>query len=415
MPRKNPLRHDGVADIGIGFAISDSRATSHEFRCKEKIVHPHTQTALRPARLIVILVSFACIFAACFANQLGRCEKPASANSVEPSGEQSDGNNKCYVCHPAMKTEDVTTSHLKMDITCDECHGSSIEHMHDEMLMTRPDLLFGRSEVNKMCSNPTCHKPGDERGIYGRQDHKDPEKVEAFFKEWRGRTRPNGRAVTADSICTDCHGKHNLDEAVGTQTEQEETVEWVAAFDGNDLAGWERSGSATWSIKAGRIVGACGTARNGKGGTLWSRQNYENYLLAVTFQTTGPVHAGICLRGTDSQPGPRIEIFGSPKPAPDRNIRGWATAFTGSVWLPEIELVLVNFREGLVDNEGWNTISARVEGDKVQVWLNGVEIGSVRVTSAAKGKIGLHIERDPESKTAELCVREVLVHRLTKF
>ena len=368
-------------------------------------MRPHTQTALRPARLIVILVSFACIFAACFANQLGRCEKPASASSVEPSGEQSDGNNKCYVCHPAMKTEDVTTSHLKMDITCDECHGSSIEHMHDEMLMTRPDLLFGRSEVNKMCSNPTCHKPGDERGIYGRQDHKDPKKVEAFFKEWRGRTRPNGRAITPDSICTDCHGKHNLDEAVGKQTEQEETVEWVAAFNGNDLAGWERSGSAAWSIKAGRIVGACG--QDGKGGTLWSQQNYENYLLAVTFQTTGPVHAGICLRGTDSQPGVRIEIFGSPK-------SGKAAAFTGSVWLPEIELVLVNFREGLVDSEGWNTISARVEGDKVQVWLNGEEIGSVRLAGQAKGKIGLHIEKGSEPKTAELCVREVLVHRLTE-
>ena len=75
------------------------------------------------------------------------------------AGGGSGGNSKCYVCHAGLKEEEITVSHLEMDVTCDECHGPSIEHMHDEMLMTKPDLLFGRSQVNKMCSNPTCHKP----------------------------------------------------------------------------------------------------------------------------------------------------------------------------------------------------------------------------------------------------------------
>ncbi len=122
--------------------------------------------------------------------------------------------------------------------------------------------------------------------------------------------------------------------------------------------------------------------------------------MAITFRATWPVHAGIWLRGTESKSGPRIEIFDS------------APAFTGSVLIPEKGLALTNIRGDLVDRESWNTISARVEGDKVQVWLNGEEIGSVRGITPAKGKIGLYIEKHSASKSTEFSVREVLIQKL---
>jgi len=61
--------------------------------------------------------------------------------------------------------------------------------------MTKPDVLFGRVEVDPFCEK--CHGP-----------HKNPEEVEAFRERWAGKPRPNGRAVLPDSPCTDCHGKH---------------------------------------------------------------------------------------------------------------------------------------------------------------------------------------------------------------
>jgi len=271
--------------------------------------------------------------------------------------------------------------------------------------MTQPDLLFGRSEVNKMCSNPSCHKPGAERSVYGLADHIDLVAVDAFFKKWRGRIRPNGRAVTHDSVCTDCHGTHNITKPINP-SEDEQAVEWIAAFNGRDLAGWQPSGSASWTVKRGRIIARPGA--NGKGGVLWTRAEYEDYLLAVTFQATWPIHAGIWLRGTGAVQGSeqraRIEIFESQKPL----------AFTGSVCVQEKGLALVNLREDLVDREGWNTLSVRVEGDRIQVWLNGEEIGAVRVTGPGKGKIGLYIEGYPVSKSAELQVREVQIQKLRK-
>ncbi|MCP4261938.1 MAG: DUF1080 domain-containing protein [Planctomycetes bacterium] len=349
------------------------------------------RTNLYLAGGILIFAVLVCVFAISYAE--------------ESQAEKSDGNSKCYVCHPALKTEELTVSHLAMDVTCDECHGLSTEHMHDEMLMTQPDLLFGRSEVRAMCSNPSCHKPSGERRVYGLGDH-DSKAVEEFIKSWRGRIRPNGRAVTKDSVCTDCHGSHNITKPAEQQTGDEQAVEWIAAFNGSDLTSWQTLGDVSWSVKRGRIIGAPRT--NSKGGVLWTKAEYEDYLMAVTFQAAWPIHAGIWLRGMgkeqSAEKGARIEIFDSSKPK----------AFTGSVMVQGKGLALTNLRDDLVDKEGWNTLSAKVQGDRIQVWLNAEEIGVVRAAGPAKGKIGIYLEGKTASRTTELQVREVQIQKLRK-
>ena len=322
------------------------------------------------------------------------------SQAEKPSEQASDGNNECYVCHPSLKTEDITTEHLAIEITCHECHGACTEHMHDEMLMTKPDLLFGRSEVRRMCSDPTCHKPGEGRQYYSLADHKDPVAAEAFFKEWLGRTRANGRSVTSESVCTDCHGTHNLDKAVATRAEKEETAEWVAAFNGKDLAGWKPSGQASWEIKSGRIEAS--PAAGGKGGTLWTEERYEDYRLAMTFGADWPVHAGIWVRGEGPKTGPRVEIFDNSGPK----------AYTGSVFVPGKGLALLNVAADSVDRESWNTISIRVKGEKIQVWINGAEVGSLLAEGPAKGRIGIYIEQPADSGAGRLTIREVLIQKL---
>ena len=308
--------------------------------------------------------------------------------------EKAGGNSKCYVCHAGMKTEEITTGHLAADVTCDKCHGSSIEHMQDEMLMTEPDLLFGRREVIRMCMS--CHN-----------GHEKPEAVEAFRKEWAGRMRPNGRTIGADSVCTDCHGTHNIANQTGREAEAEQQAQWISAFNGSDLTGWRASGSASWNVKGGRLIGTPPSGTESE--TLWSEAEYEDYLLVVTFRAAWPIHAGIEVRGGESKPGPRIEIFQSDKrPQPS-----WRPqAFTGSVLAPGSGLILVNLRGDLLDRDGWNTISAKLEADRVQVWLNGEEVGAVRTGGPTKGKIGLYIEKQAAGEAAEFCVREVQIQKL---
>jgi hypothetical protein len=45
-----------------------------------------------------------------------------------------------------------------------------------------------------------CHDP----------EHENPQQVEAFVKKWAGQKRENGRNVTEDFVCTDCHGLHTI-------------------------------------------------------------------------------------------------------------------------------------------------------------------------------------------------------------
>jgi len=346
-------------------------------------VRSNTRIALSLVTGVIVLAVLTGMVSLCCAEE-SQAEKPTE-------------NSKCYVCHPGMKTEELTANHLAVGITCDICHGPSVEHMHDEMLMTKPDLLFGRSEVGKMCSH--CHKPGQGRDVFARQDHKDPNAVQAFFDKWTGRMRPNGRAVANDSVCTDCHGTHNITKPLNTQAGGEQAAEWLAAFNGRDLTGWKASGSAKWSVKAGQITAAPPAAN--KDGTLWTEGTYEDYLLAVTFRAAWPIHAGIWLRAQDSARGPRVEISDS------------GAGPTGSVWVPDKGVALANLQKDLVDMESWNTLSVKVEGDRVQVWLNGQEIGAIRAAGPAKGKIGLYIAGTGASESSELCVREVLIQKIT--
>jgi hypothetical protein len=323
------------------------------------------------------LIFFAWAFAVCFG------EKPKAGKSTDKK-EYSSGNSLCYVCHVDLQTEKITTTHLAQGITCVNCHGSSSHHMHDEMLMTKPDILYGREEVEQTCR--TCHQP-----------HKDPNAVSAFLKEWAGRTRPNGRAVTEESICTDCHGTHNIVKKTGTQAEKEQPAEWTALFNGSNLDNWRVSGKASWTVQRSSIIARGGS--RGRGGDLWTRQAFTDYLLSVTFRATWPIHAGIWVRGAD---GPRIEIF------ENRDL----AACPGSVWVPGKGLALTNMRRDLFDREAWNTISVKVRGDRLQVWLNGEEVGSIRLDGPRKGRIGLHLEGGPSYKRAELRVREALIQQL---
>ena len=297
---------------------------------------------------------------------------------------EAKSNELCYVCHFDMITEDITNIHLKRKIVCTDCHGISKHHMHDEMLMTKPDKLFGRSEVVGLCKH--CH---------GGDLHKGKEaKLEAFRKEWLGKDRPNGRAINAESICTDCHGTHNIvKEMKGAASDEQ--GEWTPLFNGEDLDDWTKSGEAAWAIKRGRIVATVGAG--GKGGMLWAKGVHNDFMASVTFKVDGAASAGLWLRGDGKGGGARVEILGAAR----------SGVHTGSVSVPRVGIVLANVDKELVSEMMWNTVSVKMAGKRLTVWLNGEEIGSVRLTGAEKGRIGLYVA-DSDGK-GELTIGEVQV------
>ena len=153
-----------------------------------------------------IIAMTICIFLLVVTSCLGpRQERPSSHKPLSPiqvsmtdSGNTSKNNMLCFVCHVNFAENDAVADHISEGITCAHCHGKSIDHMNDESTMTPPDILYGRNEVEELCIQ--CHQ----------QTHKDQQAIDAFLQKWDGQKRENGRNVTEDSICTDCHGRHTI-------------------------------------------------------------------------------------------------------------------------------------------------------------------------------------------------------------
>jgi hypothetical protein len=307
------------------------------------------------------------------------CLMPATRAADE---KKPADNGLCYVCHLTLQNDELTAKHLVQGVGCAKCHGASHEHMHDEMLMTKPDVLHGRKEVVSMCSQ--CHdKPHELK----QKEHK------AFLDKWRGHDRPNGRVVTDASVCTDCHGTHIL--AKRSISLEAKGSEWKPLFNGRDLTGWKATPAAGWQVARGRLVAGPRTA------DLWSDAAYADFRLSVTFQAEGSLQAGVWLRAQPAAPGPRVELLTAAK----------TPARSGSVLVPGKGLALVNLRGDLLDEEGWNTLTLECRGQRVAVSLNGEDVGAVTVAGASEGRIGLHV--DNAAGDATLTVREVQVQVLT--
>ena len=150
-----------------------------------------------------------------------------------------------------------------------------------------------------------------------------------------------------------------------------------------------------WAIKRGRIVATAGG--KGKGGTLWAKGVFSDFLASVTFKVDGAVSAGVWLRGDGKGGGARVEILGAAR----------GGVHTGSVSVRGVGIILANVDKDLVSEMMWNTVSVKMAGKRLTVWLNGEEIGSVRVTGAEEGRIGLYLA-DSDAKGG-LTIAEVQV------
>jgi len=121
-----------------------------------------------------------------------RADEPAAG---EPSPEFINPlsvNANCYICHTTFVGEPISKVHFKQKVTCIKCHGVSAGHANDEDIgATKPDVVFARHQVDKMCIE--CHETHD---VAARD-------VLARFVERKLTDRA--------AVCTDCHGHHKIE------------------------------------------------------------------------------------------------------------------------------------------------------------------------------------------------------------
>ena len=319
-----------------------------------------------------------------------KTEPESKPVTMAGSGPRPKDNSFCHVCHDGLQKELITKVHAKEDILCVDCHGPSTLHMEDEMLMTKPDVLLGRSEVEPFCRQ--CHGP-----------HEEPDEVEEFREKWKGRDLPNGRVVSSRSICTDCHGTHNIGGKAADRkktTEGQQKANWVTLFNGKDLSGWKPTGDAKWTVEGGNLVGTQG--ENNAPGDLLTEAVYKDFLLAVTYRAEWPCNTGVWFRYQSPGQAYQADILEYKDPV----------CYSGSLYCPGKKFLALNTDKGLVDRDGWNTISVRAEGDHIQIWINGHQVADVHDDSSDAGHIGFQVHPGDAFGAMKIIVSEAKIQPL---
>lgn len=116
-----------------------------------------------------------------------------SADDVEPDDVQHDGMTSsdanplggCVGCHVDVEDDLEGSRHLVEKIGCVECHGPSDAHVRDENNEAKPDQVFARKDVDRLCVE--CHECSR------------PAAAE-----------PATEPPAERKVCTDCHQAHSF-------------------------------------------------------------------------------------------------------------------------------------------------------------------------------------------------------------
>ena len=112
----------------------------------------------------------------------GSCRNPTAPMRVDPPTPAANPLAGCRMCHVDVEDEFVGSAHFDGNVGCTNCHGSSEGHLADENNEVKPDELFAREDVDRLCG--ACH---------------------ACARRSEAGARP-----TLPPVCIDCHGPHSL-------------------------------------------------------------------------------------------------------------------------------------------------------------------------------------------------------------
>ncbi|GAA4461611.1 hypothetical protein GCM10023189_37280 [Nibrella saemangeumensis] len=155
-------------------------------------------------------------------------------------------------------------------------------------------------------------------------------------------------------------------------------------FNGKDLTGWKVYGTEKWYVANGELV--CESGPDKGYGYLATEKHYKDFDLTVEFKQEANGNSGVFFRSTiegTKISGWQVEV------APPNHDTGGIYESYGRGWLHQIP----KDKENILKPEQWNKLRIRVQGDRVQTWLNGksmVDMGDDKIAKA-NGSIALQI------------------------
>ena len=158
----------------------------------------------------------------------------------------------------------------------------------------------------------------------------------------------------------------------------------VTLFNGKDLSGWKVYGTEKWYVDNGELV--CESGPDKQYGYLATEAFYKDFDLSLQFKQEANGNSGVFFRSTiegTKISGWQVEV------APKDHDTGGIYESYGRGWLEQIPPE----KETILKPGEWNTLRIRVEGDRVQTYLNGQLMVDRRdeKIGAANGSIALQI------------------------
>lgn len=158
----------------------------------------------------------------------------------------------------------------------------------------------------------------------------------------------------------------------------------VKLFNGKNLKGWVVHGTEKWYVENGELV--CESGPDKGYGYLKTEKIYKDFDLTVDFLQESNGNSGVFIRSSvegTKVSGWQVEVAG-----PNQDTGGIYESY-GRGWIAKIP----DEKEGHLKYGSWNTMRIRVEGGRIQTWLNGHEMVDLTddKIGAATGSIALQI------------------------
>jgi hypothetical protein len=165
--------------------------------------------------------------------------------------------------------------------------------------------------------------------------------------------------------------------------------DWVALFNGKNLDGWEqKNGSAKYEVKDGAVVGT--TVSNSPNSFLCTKKAYGDFELEFEVMVDKELNSGVQVRSHSKADYQQGRVHGY-------QVEIAVGGFSGGIYDEARRGKFLNaqgpteeIRKLLKENE-WNKYRIICQGDRIQTWVNGVQVTDLRDDLTASGFIALQV------------------------
>ena len=164
---------------------------------------------------------------------------------------------------------------------------------------------------------------------------------------------------------------------------QNQKVDTVSLFNGNNLEGWIIYGTEKWYVDNNELI--CESGPEKQYGYLGTKDNFDDFILQLKFKQENNGNSGVFFRSTvdgTKVKGWQVEV------APPGFHSGGIYESYGRGWLVKPE----SSKDSIVKMDEWNDMKIKVIGDEVTTWINDTEMIKIKDSIIGKGIGGVALQ-----------------------